>query len=66
MKVNIKQLKGVWMLGYSLDKHTTSSTFIGHNEYGHKQFNTVRPEISEALFQLKYRDDYSKVPLIAK
>lgn len=66
MEVNIKVITGVWTLGYSLDKHTTSSTRIGYNEYGHTQFDTVRPEAGEALFQLKYRSDFSQVPLIAQ
>lgn len=66
MDVNIKRIDGVWTLGYSLDKHTTSSTPIGYNEYGHMQFDTVRPEAGEALFQLKYRSDFSQVSLIAQ
>lgn len=65
MDVNIKQIEGVWTLGYSLDKHTLSSTPIGPNEYGHMQFDTIRPEAGEALFQLKYRSDYSQVSIIA-
>ncbi len=66
MNVNIKQLQGAWDLGYSLDKHTTSSTPIGYNTSGHMQFDTIRPEAGEALFQLKYRSDFSQVPLISQ
>lgn len=66
MEVNIKALEGVWTLGYSLDKHTVSSTPIGQNEYGHMQFDTVRPEAGEALYQLKYQSDFSQVPIIAE
>ncbi len=65
MNVNIKELQGEWDLGYSLDKHTISSTPIGPNTAGHMQFDTIRPEAGEALFQLKYRFDFSQVPLIA-
>ena len=65
MDVNIKQIEGMWTLGYSLDKHTLTSTPIGPNEYGRMQFDTVRPAAGEALFQLKYRSDYSQVLLIA-
>lgn len=64
MKVNIKRIEGNWTLGYSLDKHTIRSTPIGYNEYGHMQFDTERPEAGEALFQLKYRSDFSQVPII--
>ena len=65
MEVNVEQLQGNWDLGYSLDKHTISSTPIGYNAYGHMQFDTIRPEVGEALFQLKYRSDYDQVPIIA-
>ncbi|WP_306521598.1 ComF family protein [Rheinheimera sp.] len=65
MDVKIKEISGVWTRGFSLDKHTTSSTPIGYNEQGHMQFDTIRPEIGEALFQLKYRSDFSKAPIIA-
>lgn len=66
MEVNIKKIVGVWTLGYSLDKHTTSSTPTGYNQAGHMQFDTIRPEAGEALFQLKYRSDFSQVLLIAQ
>lgn len=66
MDVNIRRIDGVWTLGYSLDKHTTSSTPIGYNEFGHMQFKTLRPEAGEALFRLKYRSDFSQVSLIAQ
>ena len=66
MNVNVKRIDGVWKLGYSLDKHTTSSTPIGYNQYGHIQFDTVRSEAGEALFQLKYRSDFSQVSVIAQ
>ena len=66
MNIDIKEIKGAWTLGYSLDKHTTSSTPTGYNQAGHMQFDTVRPEAGEALFQLKYRSDYSQVQLIAQ
>lgn len=66
MEVNIKEISGVWTLGYSLDKHTTSSTPIGYNSSGYMQYDTIRPEAGEALFQLKYRSDFSQIPLIAQ
>ena len=66
MDVNIERINGVWTLGYSLDKHTISSTPTGNNQFGHMQFDTVRPEAGEALFQLKYRQDFSQAALIAQ
>lgn len=65
MEVNVRQIYGGWDLGYSLDKHTISSTPIGPNEWGHMQFDTIRPEAGEALFQLKYRSDFTQVIVIA-
>jgi len=52
-------ITGNWRWGMALDFHTTSSTPIGYNEYGHMQFDTVRPEIAELLYQLKYHGDES-------
>jgi predicted amidophosphoribosyltransferase len=65
MNVNIRAIPGPWDAGISLDKHTLQSTYIGDNEYGHPQFNTVRSEAGEALFQLKYRSDHGMVTSIA-
>jgi competence protein ComFC len=49
-------IAGHWKSGIALDFHTTSSTPIGYNESGYMQFDTVRPEIAELLYQLKYHD----------
>src|SRR6266702_1752415 len=55
MVVNIhpQEIFGNWKSGIALDFHTTSSTPIGYNESGYMQFDTVRPEIAELLYQLK-------------
>ncbi len=55
MKVNLKGIFGNWNQGYALDKHTISSIFTGHDEYGHAQFDTLRTEVGEAVYQLKYK-----------
>jgi predicted amidophosphoribosyltransferase len=65
MKVNVRQMQGPWDAGYSLDKHTISSTYLGDDEYGHPQFDTTRSEVGEALFRLKYRADRSQAPILA-
>jgi predicted amidophosphoribosyltransferase len=65
MNVNIRQIFGPWALGYTLDKHSVRSTFIGHNEFGHPEFDTLRTQVGEALFQLKYRFDVSKAGVLA-
>lgn len=57
VKINPIKIEGRWHSGVALDLHTTSSTPIGYNEFGHMQFDTVRPEIAELLFRLKNRAD---------
>ena len=47
--------------------HVLSSVYLGDNEYGYPKFDTTRSEIGEALYQLKYRGDWSQVaPLAAQ
>lgn len=57
---NIQNLQGRWKAGWALDLHTLSSTPLDDNH-----FETVRTEIGELLFHLKYRNDASKIPLLA-
>jgi len=65
MKVNIQEIKGNWDLGYSLDIHTLKSEFLGNDPKGDPTFNTTRSEAGEALFQLKYRSNFSQISVIA-
>ena len=66
MEVNVKEIKGEWDLGYSLDKHTLHSQYIGVNASGRSMFDTTRSEAGEALYQLKYKLDFGKTQLIAE
>lgn len=66
MQVLIKTIRGNWNQGFSLDKHIVRSTPIGYNGYGHMQFDTLRTEVGESLFQLKYRGDLSQVRPLAR
>lgn len=65
MENGIKQIDGNWDLGFALDKHKIRSIYTGDNAYGHPQFDTLRTEVGEALFQLKYRNDWKQSPLLA-
>lgn len=65
MQVNVQRINGIWNLGYSLDKHVLHSTCIGHNQWGHPEFDTTRSEVGEAIYQLKYRSDYNQIQHIA-
>ena len=66
MKVSLRRISGAFSDGYALDKHSASSTFIGHNEAGYSQFDTTRTPAGEAVFQLKYRNDFDQVKLLAE
>jgi len=56
---------GKWRQGYALDVHTLYSIPIGHNEFGHMQFDTKRSDVGELLYRLKYSGDQSTVAEIA-
>lgn len=66
MKVNLKELPGIWHAGWALDKHLLSSKFLGNNEQGYPQFENTRTEVGEATFQLKYRSDWRQVDGLAQ
>ncbi len=66
MQLNPRALHGTWDDGRVLDRHVSSSEFIGYNEYGHPQFESTRTELGELLYRLKYRGDQSAVGPIAK
>jgi competence protein ComFC len=55
MKTNPVEVQGAWRLGWALDTHTASSEFLGYDQNGHAQFNTIRSPLGELLYQLKYR-----------
>jgi competence protein ComFC len=57
--INPQRIHGRFQLGMALDFQTTSSTFIGNDESGRPRFDTVRPQIAELLYQLKYHGDLS-------
>lgn len=65
MKVNIQKIEGSWKLGFVLDKHVDHSEFLGTDQFGHDQFDTVRTEVGEAIFQLKYRNDLSQIDVLS-
>ncbi len=61
VQIKPKELRGEWRQGFALDVHTTGSTFIGHNEYGHPEFDTTRSPLGELLYRLKYKRDASVI-----
>jgi|ERR1035438_1202259 competence protein ComFC len=57
IEIHPKEIKGSWDEGYVLDLHTISTTMIGYNEFGHPEFDTVRSELGEAIYRVKYKAD---------
>lgn len=56
---NPRRIDGPWEDGYVLDLHSSGSEFLGHDEFGHEQFDTHRTDVGELLYRLKYRSDSS-------
>jgi len=56
-KINPQRIYGRFISGVALDVHTLSSTYMGVNEFGHEVYDTVRSEVGDLLFRLKYRAD---------
>lgn len=67
MMVDIRptRIPGRFSNGFALDAHTTSSEFLGHDEYGHPRFESKRSEVGELLYKLKFRRDKNVIPEIA-
>ncbi len=66
MQVDVRKIFGPWKDGYLLDRHIVHSEYLGEDEDGEPQFDNTRSEAGEALFQLKYRSDWSQVEIIAQ
>ena len=66
MEVDVRKIFGPWKEGYLLDRHIVHSEYLGEDEDGKAQFDNTRSEAGEALFQLKYRSDWSQVKPIAQ
>ena len=54
-------LEGNWKSGKAFDLHTKASTYLGVDEFGHDQFDNVRSEMGELVYQLKYKQALSKI-----
>lgn len=56
-KMNPIRLNGKWKQGYALDVHTLSSEYIGENEFGRPLYNTIRSDMGELIYRLKYKKE---------
>lgn len=61
ISLNPQEIHGNWRAGYALDFHTVSSHLLPDGTY-----ETERTEIGELVFQVKYRNDRSKIQPIAE
>jgi competence protein ComFC len=59
-------LEGNWKSGKAYDLHTVSSTHLGTDEFGHDRFDNTRSEMGELVYQLKYKQDQTKVDEIVR
>src|SRR5580658_7594875 len=66
IEIHPKEIKGSWDQGYVLDVHTISSTMIGYNEFGHPEFDTLRSELGEMVYRLKYRGDKGAITSVVE
>ncbi|MCK9444910.1 MAG: hypothetical protein M0Q14_10345 [Tissierellaceae bacterium] len=60
MQINPIEIKGNWDKGYVMDKHSISSTYLGEEQYGRPRYDTIRGELGELVYQLKYNYKLSK------
>lgn len=60
------ELCGNWKKGVAYDVHTLSSNYLGTDEQGYDRWDSVRSEMGELVYQLKYHNDLSKVPVIVE
>lgn len=58
------KLDGPWEKGFAFDVHTVSSTYLGVDAYGHEQWDNTRSEMGQLVYELKYRGDTTRTPII--
>jgi predicted amidophosphoribosyltransferase len=64
--INPMKLDGPWTAGYVLEKqHTVSSEFLGHDSFGHPQFDSKYSALGELVYRLKNKGDKNAVDSIA-
>jgi competence protein ComFC len=59
-------LEGNWKKGKAFDLHTVSSAHLGVDEYGHDQFDSIRSEMGQLVFELKYRGNDRALPRVVQ
>lgn len=65
MKTVLRKIEGPWDDGWVLDKHMVKSTYLGDDENGHPRFESIRTEVGEATYRLKYKGDWAQSAILA-
>ena len=66
IQINPQEIQGNWRAGYALDFHTISSHLLPDRRFDTRRFDTEYTEIGKLVFQVKYRNDRSKIQPIAE
>src|ERR1700690_2082984 len=66
IEIHAKSVTGSWDEGYVLDVHTISSTMIGYNEFGYPEVDTVRSQLGQLVYRLKYKGDKTVIPPVVE
>ncbi len=66
MEIHPVELSGNWVYGWALDLHTIKSVPTGVNDRGEETFDTVRTELGEAVYLMKYRGQRRPMKKIAQ
>jgi competence protein ComFC len=65
-EINPIRIYGNWQVGWALDVHTISSTYLGMDPSGYEHYDTVRSPMGELLYKLKYKHDKSVIPEVVR
>jgi len=60
------ELTGNWEGGTAFDVHTTSSKYLGVDEFGHDHYENKRSEMGELVYRLKYKGDQKAIGRIVE
>lgn len=60
------KIAGEWTDGYAMDKHVLQSVYLGEDAFGKHRYNTLRTELGELVYSLKYKGNLGASSEIAK
>lgn len=60
-EINPIEIKGIWDKGFSIDKHSIKSDYIGDDPFGRQRFATERTLIGQYMYELKYRGNNNRI-----